>query len=512
MIYIDGYSDFSQLGKGGFAVVYKARQTSIGRDVAIKVLSDPIPDDDLVRRFRRESRAVGALSWHPNIAAVLDTGQTDDGRAFIAFELLPGGTLELDSPDEPLAWKTAVSYMIQVSDAVGAAHQEGVLHRDIKPANIMLDRLGNAKLVDFGIADMQDGQKTESGVVAATIHYAAPELFDGHSANELTDVYSMAATLYELVDGAPPLACETAKTIAAQLKRVIHESPSPLKDEAAPEALSGLLLAALSKNPEDRPQTAFDFGRALQKIQQSQACRVTAMAVADRESPRVAARKEFAPQNTAANKQAVPIAVPNKPKRSGIVKAALLALVVVALGIAGFFARGLFLNSAIGSSPLEVIAETQGGAKIAIINEFEPTIDVNNPVANAFDHNPNTAWGLITTADAAEGSDAGSNGYQAKGTTLVLRLSERQQINSVGAENSENTSPKGIATLRWATTVADVRDKNFFATTTIDQNGRFSERVNVQTEQLVVYVESLVDDELSNVGLGELLIEAEPIE
>ena len=282
---IEGYTDLEIVGRGGFAIVYKATQVSIGRQVAIKLLSDPSPDDDLVRRFRRESKAVGALSWHPHIAAVVDAGTTSLGQAYIVFELLGGGSLEEKIEQQPMPWHDAVEAMIQIADAVEAAHRADVLHRDIKPANILLNRIGVAKLGDFGIASMQDGNKTETGMLATTVAHAAPELFNGAHASEATDVYALGSTLHTLLDGTAPFAPAPEERIVTTITRIINEPP-PAIHAQVPAQIQAVVTHALAKQPQYRLRAAASFGQALQQAQRDLGVRVTAMPVTDAEPTR----------------------------------------------------------------------------------------------------------------------------------------------------------------------------------------------------------------------------------
>lgn len=269
---IPGYRDLEVLGTGGFAVVYRARQTAVDRAVAIKVLQSAIRDEETERRFARECNVVGSLSWHPHIAAVVDAGSDDTGRPFIVFELLEGGALgDRLAASGALDWQSAVRYMSQVSDATEAAHHHGVLHRDIKPDNILLDRLGRAKLADFGIAAMQDGHQTATGHVSATIAHASPEVLSGVRADERSDVYLMASTLFELLIGEPPFGNAAGEGLYAAIQRIATEPPPRLDERRGglPAGLVALVDAGLAKDPAHRPQSAAAFGAALRGVQMS---------------------------------------------------------------------------------------------------------------------------------------------------------------------------------------------------------------------------------------------------
>lgn len=283
---VPGYSQLEEIGAGGFAVVYKATQDAVGREVALKLLHSGSADEDTVRRFERECRAVGSLSWHPHIAAVLDAGFASDGQQYLAFELLSGGSLEdLLEREGSVDWKLAVDYMIQTADAVAAAHGEDVLHRDIKPGNILLDRLGKAKLADFGIAQMRDGTKTNTGIITATIAHAAPEVLNGERASKLSDVYLLGSTLFELVVGEPPFGRASGGDFFAVIKRIGTEPPPRLEERAAaPQALGDVIERAMAKLPHERYESAATFGQALRQVQRAGADALTPMPFADLES------------------------------------------------------------------------------------------------------------------------------------------------------------------------------------------------------------------------------------
>ncbi|MEM7093223.1 MAG: protein kinase [Actinomycetota bacterium] len=281
---VAGYSDLRRIGAGGFAEVFRATQDSVGRDVALKLLHAGVADAETERRFARECRVVGALSWHPHIAAVLDAGVDGQGRSYLTFELLDGGSLgdRLETTG-PLAWNEAVRYAIQTADAVAAAHEQEVLHRDIKPDNVLLDRLGRAKLADFGIAQMHDGTKTATGVITATLAHAAPEVLTGEGATKLSDVYLLGSTLFELIAGHPPFGNAVGDDLFAAIHRIVSEPPPRLTSvvPGCPEDVAELIDRALRKDPAGRPQGAIAFGAALQVVQQRHSVAVTAMPFAD---------------------------------------------------------------------------------------------------------------------------------------------------------------------------------------------------------------------------------------
>lgn len=525
MTEIQGYSDLEIIGRGGFAIVYKATQISVGRNVAIKLLVDPSPDDDLVRRFERESKAVGALSWHPHIAAVVDAGATVAGQAYIVFELLTGGSLEDRITHQPLPWTDAIASMIEVADAVEAAHRNDVLHRDIKPANILLNRLGVAKLGDFGIASMQDGNKTETGMLATTVAHAAPELFNGQLASEATDVYALGSTLFTLVTGAAPFAPGPGERIATTISRIAHEPPPvPIN---VPEQVSAVITHALAKQPQYRPRSAGAFGQALQQAQQELGIRVTSMPVTDAEpvAPPKPPRAVTAPpvQSPAASSPvAQPLApnaaVPRAPAASQPLpppsaepptqhvpfnptphpgtsetrkpfSRTIVVLSVIALALAAVLG-GLILFS--DGTP--TIATTRSGAAITSIDalvEMAPPLDA----AKAVDNDETTYWGI---------------GQPVLGTTYVIRFAEEQSVTQVGISNGQSTELGRVASLLWATTVQELQDRGdgIIEHEIADAPGEHLVDYSAETQQIVLAISGVHADAV-NAGIAEILIEVE---
>jgi serine/threonine-protein kinase len=264
-----------RLGGGGMGTVYRATHLLIDRPVALKVLSQRfVGDQTAQQRFRREARAAGRMQ-HPNAVTVTDFGATDDGYLYIVMELLEGRTLrDLIAHEAPLDPARTVSFMLQASAAVGAAHDAGLIHRDLKPANIFIEQRPNfpavIKVLDFGVAkfvveehDDDYHTLTQVGALIGTPRYMSPEqCADGVALTPATDVYSLGIILYEMLTGACPFNGETHLAIA--LKQV-SEAPVPPREivAATPEALEQLVLHTLAKNPNDRPRDANELRREL---------------------------------------------------------------------------------------------------------------------------------------------------------------------------------------------------------------------------------------------------------
>ncbi len=200
---IPGTAEWKPLARGGLAVVWRARQLSLDRLVAVKVYQRELDEGDR-RRFLREAAAAGRLSNHPSIVTAYDAGLLPDDRPYLMMELCPGGSLtrwlKLENrPTEERVRQVGVA----ISAALAAAHACGVLHRDVKPANILIDSYGNPRLADFGVAAVE-GAEADAEALGLTPAYAPPEAFRMQPATEASDVYSLAATLYALLTGGPP--------------------------------------------------------------------------------------------------------------------------------------------------------------------------------------------------------------------------------------------------------------------------------------------------------------------
>lgn len=273
---IPGYGEFDEIARGGFGVVYRAQDIELGRVVAVKVLSRIELDEQALERFDRERRAMGALSWHPHIVVVHDSGRTAEGEPYLAMEYLEGGSLADDlSAGGALAWDEAMARIIEVAGALQVAHDAGLLHRDLKPANIMRGPYGEAKLTDFGIVGTEDAGNTATGMVSFTLGHAAPEVLQGDRATARSDVYSLASTLYELVAGRAPFLRPGEDSIVPAVMRTVNDPVPDLERPGVPPALASVLVGAMAKSPADRPADAATFGRLLQRVQREAGVPVT---------------------------------------------------------------------------------------------------------------------------------------------------------------------------------------------------------------------------------------------
>ena len=238
--------------------VYRAHDTLLERDVAIKVLHEQYSEDEEhAERFLREARAVAQLS-HPNIVTVIDRGE-QDGRQFIVFEFVDGETLKhVVERGGALPVRRAIELGLEVGRALAFAHQHGLVHRDVKPQNVLLNGDGRAKVTDFGIVRSLDAVgHTTTGTVLGTSHYIAPEQARGEPVNVQTDVYSFGVVLFELLAGEVPYGGESFLAVA--LRHVNDPVPSLLERRPdCPLRLASLVEQCMAKEAADRPESMSD--------------------------------------------------------------------------------------------------------------------------------------------------------------------------------------------------------------------------------------------------------------
>jgi serine/threonine protein kinase/Tol biopolymer transport system component len=271
------YEVLSTIGSGGMGEVYRARDTRLNRDVAIKVLPDLFArDPERLARFEREAQAIAALS-HPNILAIHDFGSAG-GTAYAAMELLEGHTVRARLADGPIAVRKAIEYAAQFARGLAAAHDKGIVHRDLKPENLFITTDERAKILDFGLARQTSiavaaeetfapAQRTEPGAVLGTIGYMAPEQVRGDPGDPRSDIFSFGVVLYEMVTGRRAFHRESA---AETMTAIVREEPPDLEGEAQiPAALARIIWHCLEKKPDARFRSAQDLAFALETISRS---------------------------------------------------------------------------------------------------------------------------------------------------------------------------------------------------------------------------------------------------
>lgn len=255
------------IGRGGMGTVYRAHDQSLDRPVALKVVDASMVQDPTLReRFVREARAQGRLS-HPHVVQIHSIGE-QDGLSFFAMEIVEGESLEeLILRGEPLDWQRALELMIEVASALKLAQGHGIIHRDIKPSNLLVDAAGAVKVADFGLAKWvnHDVKITQEGTVLGTPLYMSPEQGQGEATDHRADIYSLGATFYHLVAGAPPF---TAKTpVALVVKHVTDPVPSlsSCRSEVS-EAFSAVVGRMMAKDPAARFDSYDELIGALEAV------------------------------------------------------------------------------------------------------------------------------------------------------------------------------------------------------------------------------------------------------
>ncbi len=255
---IEGLSNFREIGAGGFARVYSATEGKFGRTVAVKVLV--AVDDTGRRRFEREQLSMGRLTSHPRVVVPYFSGFTPAGQPYLVMEYLGGGSLE-DRVERngPLSPEMAIEMLAPIAEALGHGHAQGILHRDVKPANILLGDNDLTKLADFGISAVREATVATVGI-SFTLAHAPPETFEGgiDGRDERSDLYSLASTLFAVIDGHPPFALdEPGDSQMAYMVRIAKQPVPPLRN--GPPQLAAFLSRAMAKDPADRPPNAEGF-------------------------------------------------------------------------------------------------------------------------------------------------------------------------------------------------------------------------------------------------------------
>ena len=275
---LEGYEVLGPLGSGGMGEVYRAHDSVLKREVAIKVLLPLVSrDPDRLRRFLQEAQAAAALN-HPNILAVHQLG-TYEGAPYLVSELLEGDTLRQLLQRGPLPVRKAIDFGVQIAHGLSAAHEKAIVHRDLKPENLFVTKDGRIKILDFGLAKLNAAARpdsneptithgTEPGMVMGTVGTCLPSRFAGKRWTIATDIFAFGAILYEMLTGTRAFQRSTS---AETMTAILNEDPPAISQlaQSTPPGLQRVVHRCLEKNPEQRFQSASDLAFALEAISES---------------------------------------------------------------------------------------------------------------------------------------------------------------------------------------------------------------------------------------------------
>ncbi|MFF0817249.1 protein kinase, partial [Rhodococcus sp. NPDC003318] len=282
-----GFEDVEEIGRGGFGVVYRCRQPTLHRTVAVKVLAVE-PDEENRARFLREQRAMGRLTGHPNIVGILDVGTTASGHPYLVM-----GYHQQDSIDArirrhgPLSVEEVLRLGVRMAGALESAHRMGIVHRDVKPANILVTDYGEPVLSDFGIAHMDGGFTTATGSIAGSPAFTAPEVLGGDPSTPAADVYGLGATLFAACTGHAVFERRSGEDVVAQFIRIATEPVPDLSELGVGGDVAAVLERAMARDPAERP-SAFELGEQLARLQSDRGLPVDEVVVARETGPTAA--------------------------------------------------------------------------------------------------------------------------------------------------------------------------------------------------------------------------------
>ncbi len=360
------YHILEQLGEGGMAVVYKAHDTRLDTNVAVKFIRTenltPGLLEQALKRFEREAKALARLT-HPNIVKVTDYGEYD-GSPYLVMPHLPGGTLKRRL-GRPIPWRQAARILMPIARALDYAHRQHMIHRDVKPSNILITADGELMLTDFGIAKILDAANTTeltgSNVSLGTPEYMAPEQITGKDIDHRVDIYALGLVFYEMVTGVHPFQADTP--LSMLFKQVNEPLPSPRQFVPnLPPIVDNILARALAKNPAERYQDMAAFSAALESLAVGrpadtvnaappiQASRTAVARASQTETVNVTPPKPIQPNRMAAARPAPPIRRP-QTDLSGIVMAAVLLICLLGAGTVFVFKNDLLAILAPGRVP-----------------------------------------------------------------------------------------------------------------------------------------------------------------
>ena len=380
---LGSYRIISQVGKGGMATVYKAYQSSMDRNVAIKVLPRQLAESpEFAARFQQEARIIARLE-HPHILPVFDFGESD-GVTYFVMRYLEAGTLKTKMEAGPLSLSEIDRLFTQLAEALNYAHGHGIVHRDLKPANALIDGDGNLFLTDFGIAKLLESASprlTQTDAILGTPAYISPEQAKAETVNQRSDIYSLGIILYEMVTGSVPFVADTP--LAVILKHISDPLPPPsILKKDIPESIEQVILKALAKEPDNRYATASEFLSTWKR------------ALEEKETAPHTPEPKSTPASPAGRIDSAPPAVPSSSGRGragwivGCLAVACLIFSIAGVGI-------VYFN---WQTPAFLIPATS----TPFPTQPPPPADTATPISNILlqdDFSQNDQWGTLTDAD-----------------------------------------------------------------------------------------------------------------
>jgi eukaryotic-like serine/threonine-protein kinase len=443
------------VGHGGMSTVYKAHDSLLERNVALKILHQQYnEDEDFVERFKREARSVAQLQ-HPNIVTVIDRGE-EDGRQYIVFEYIDGENLkELVVRKGRLDVREALEIALEIARGLGFAHDHGLVHRDVKPQNVLLNGDGGAKVTDFGIARSLDVDRgvTQTGTVLGTSNYIAPEQASGQPVDAHTDVYSLGIVLYEMLTGELPFPGENF--VAVAMKHIQEPSPSVLDVRGdVPLRVAEMIDRALEKDPEQRFPTMDAFADEIEanlaELDRGEDAAVTLVVpAAQRLKQRTRQRKP----------------VSRLPLLIGLLGALAIAAVIVGL----LTLRGGGQDVAVGK-PIT----------IAGAGAYDPYGDGTEHDSEA----PNATDGNVTTYWATEKYNSGLEGVHKAGVGLVLDATSVVQLSRITVITD---TPGFTAEIR-ATNISGTLGQKVSDSRVLGRTTRFAIRQSAPKRYYIVWI------------------------
>jgi len=446
----------SKLGSGGMSTVYLARDETLERSVAVKVLHAAISDQpDQIERFRREARAVAQLS-HPNVVAVIEAGE-DGGHPYIVFEFVDGETLkERIDRMQRLPVDEAAAYAIEIGRGLAAAHARMLVHRDVKPQNVLIDREGRGKVTDFGIAlSLESDGLTKTGRVLGTTDYVSPEQAMGKDVDSRSDIYSLGVLLYEMLTGRVPFEAETLVGVA--MKHV--NEPMPDVQAARPEvssALAAVIERSTQKDPKDRYP---DMAGMLRELESALDVEVSRAGGAHGEATAVI---ESVPQRRRL-----------APSRRVSVAGILLVLAAAA--------AALLIATLTGDDEKKAKAGNgapPSGAEVELVSaqDFDPEGDNGEEhpedVDFAIDGNPDTAWSTEAYTTGPAVADSGKSGVglivDADAPVAARSIDVKSAVGGWSGEiyGAAEGPPEDIAD--WGSPIGEISDAGTDESVTLD--------------------------------------------